>query len=380
MFKIAAKSWITLYFVFFFFIWGIFVPFWAVWLENKGMTPTQIGGLISLGLLLRFISNISLLPRLKTASSSLTLIRYLSLFILISFILLLFFHGWYVIAAFTLLLNFLMGPMVPLGDIVGARLVKQININYGQVRLWGSISFIVGSIFVGWTISEFGVNSILWLIIAALLMTYVLSFIKLTPTLEDQNQHSSTSNTNLISLFKQPNVIYFLLIMGAIQGSHGAYYAFSALYWDSVGISEFNIALLWGIGVFAEVILMRFNDKWFKCWSIKHMLSLALTAAILRWFALSQTTDFNLLIMVQTLHAFTFAVAHLAAIRFIAKQSEALMVGYQTLYSSVSLGLMMALFTYLSGWIYSAQQGTLFLWVAAALLPVFILLKRWKVE
>ena len=368
MFKIAAKSWLTLYFVFFFFIWGIFVPFWAVWLENKGMTPTQIGGLISLGLLLRFISNISLLPRLKTASSSLTLIRYLSLLVLISFILLLFFHGWYVIVAFTLLLNFLMGPMVPLGDIVGARLVKQININYGQVRLWGSISFIVGSIFVGWTISEFGVNSILWLIIAALLMTYVLSFIKLTPTLEDQNPHSSTSNTNLISLFKQPNVIYFLLIMGAIQGSHGAYYAFSALYWDSVGISEFNIALLWGIGVLAEVILMRFNDKWFKCWSIKHMLSLA------------QTTDFNLLIMVQTLHAFTFAVAHLAAIRFIAKQSEALMVGYQTLYSSVSLGLMMALFTYLSGWIYSAQQGTLFLWVAAALLPVFILLKRWKVE
>jgi len=76
--------------------------------------------------------------------------------------------------------------MIPLGDIIGTRLVKQIQINYGKVRLWGSVSFIVGSTFVGWTIGEFGHESILWLIIIAVFFNYCLSLIKLNPQLQEQ--------------------------------------------------------------------------------------------------------------------------------------------------------------------------------------------------
>ena len=65
--SITGKSWLTAYFVFFFFIWGIFLPFWGIWLAEKGVSPEEIGTLLSLGLVLRFVSNIGLLPRLKTA-------------------------------------------------------------------------------------------------------------------------------------------------------------------------------------------------------------------------------------------------------------------------------------------------------------------------
>ncbi|TEW53458.1 3-phenylpropionate MFS transporter [Psychromonas sp. RZ22] len=377
---ISAKYWLTTYFVFFFFIWGIFLPFWGIWLADKGVSPEQIGTLFSLGLLLRFASNLGLLPRLKTANAPLQLISYLSFSIFLCLLVLVYFQGWYALAALTLLLNFLMAPMVPLGDIVGTRLVKQIQINYGQVRLWGSVSFIVGSTFIGWTITEYGHESILWLMIVASFCIYCLSLIKLNPQLQEQDDNSKGNNRGLFLLLKQPSVIYFLLIVGLIQGSHAAYYAFSALYWDSMGISEFDIALFWGMGVCAEVLLMRFNDKWFKRWSIKQMILLALIAGIIRWGVLSQTTDFTLLMLLQTFHAFTFALAHLAAMRFIALQSDHLMVGYQTLYSSVALGLMMALLTFLSGWIYIPQQSTIFLWMVIILLPVFIFLKKWRVE
>jgi len=110
------------------------------------------------------------------------------------------------------------------------------------------------------------------------------------------------------------------------------------------------------------------------------MCLLALVAGIIRWFVLWYTTDLALLMLAQTFHAFTFALAHLAAMRFIAKQADELMVGYQSLYSSLSLGLVMALLTYISGWVYEPQSGTVFLWMAAILLPVFILLKKWRIE
>jgi len=375
----SAKSWLTSYFIFFFFIWGIFLPFWGIWLESKGVSPEQIGTLFSLGLVLRFCSNIGLLPRLKTANATLQLLCLLSFGLLACLLLLVFFQGWYALAALTLLLNFLIGPMMPLGDIIGTRLVKQIKINYGQVRLWGSISFIVGSSFVGWSISEFGNESILWIIITAALLTYCLSLIKLTPRLQDPTDQPK-EKVNIISLLKQPSVIYFVLIMGLIQGSHGAYYAFSSIYWSSVGISEFNIALLWGVGVLAEIVLMRFNDRLFNHWSIKKMCLLALIAGIIRWGVLWQTTELTLLILVQTFHAFTFALAHLAAMRFIAKQSDDLMVGYQSLYSSLSLGLIMALLTYISGCVYEPENSSVFLWMAIILIPVFILIKKWRIE
>lgn len=374
--NIAAKSWITAYFTCFFFIWGIFLPFWGTWLASKGVSPEQIGSLFSLGLVLRFVSNIGLLPRLKTAKAPLQMVCYLTFSALICLVLLTYFQGWYALAAATLLLNFLMAPMVPLGDIIGTRLVKQININYGKVRLWGSVSFIIGSTCVGWAIGEFGHDSILWLIIIAVFFNYVLSLIKLTPQLHEQNLASKSSGTGIFALMKQPEVIYFILIMGLIQGSHAAYYSFSAIYWDSMGISEFNIALLWGIAVAAEVLLMRFNDRLFATWSIKQMCLLALIAGLIRWFVLSQTTNLAILMLVQTFHAFTFALAHLAAMRFIAIQKEYLMVSYQTVYSGVALGLIMALLTFISGWLYQAQDGSVFMIMAAIMLPVFLLLNK----
>lgn len=273
-----------------------------------------------------------------------------------------------------------MAPMVPLGDIIGTRLVKQIKINYGKVRLWGSVSFIVGSTVVGWSIEVFSHESILWLIIFAVFCNYLLSLIKLTPQLQEQKKTTQQTGQNLFSLIKQPNVIYFILAMGLIQGSHAAYYSFSALYWHAVGISEFNVALLWGSAVAAEVLLMRFNDKLFGNWSIKQMCLLAVVAGIIRWAVLSQTTNLALLMFVQTFHAFTFALAHLAAMRFIAMQKDYLMVSYQTVYSGVALGLIMAMLTFISGWLYANLAGQVFLIMALVLLPAIFFIYKLKYD
>ena len=210
--NIAAKSWITTYFICFFFIWGIFLPFWGIWLAEKGVSPAQIGTLFSLGLVLRFVSNIGLLPRLKTANGPIRMACYLTFSVLICLLLLVYFQGWYALAAATLLLNFLMAPMVPIGDIIGTRLVKQIQINYGKIRLWGSVSFIIGSTCVGWTIGEFGAESILWLIIIAVFFNYCLTLIKLNPQLQEQSLLPKNKSDTLFSLLKQSKVIYFILI------------------------------------------------------------------------------------------------------------------------------------------------------------------------
>lgn len=379
LYSLSAKTWLSLYFISFLFIWGGFLPFWGIWLETQGVSTEDIGILFSIGLVLRFVSNLSLLPNISRGSSLLRLLRTLGLLIFISFSVLFFLQGEFIWALITLLVNFLMAPMMPLGDIIGTRLVKQINLDYGRVRLWGSISFIAGSTCVGWLIVEYGKHAILWCIVCATVIMWLLSLLNLSPQLKEQSNSASDPKQSLFSLLKYKNVWLFLLISGAIQGSHGAYYAFSAIYWSHQGISEVSIAWLWGIAVFAEILLMRFNQKLFSHWSIKHMMLLGVIAAIIRWLALGLTTDVYLLALVQTFHAFTFAATHLAAIRYIGLQQENDMVRYQSLYSGIALGLIMALFTYISGMLFESLQGDVFLIISLLLLPILYCIKIWRI-
>ena len=380
LFSIPAKLWLSLYFISFFFIWGVFLPFWGIWLSGQGVSSESIGLLFSMGLLLRFVSNLTLLPRVSSAKSTLRLLRFLGFFSVFAFVFLLFFNGYIWLAAITLMVNFMMEPLAPLGDLVGTRLVNQIQLDYGRVRLWGSFSFIVGSTSVGWLIVDSGNDVILWLIIAAALIMWLISLLNLSPQLHDQVVSSTEKKQSLFSLFKRPNVLLFLIIVGAIQGSHGAFYAFGTIHWNEIGLSGVTIAWLWAIGVFAEILLMRFNSKLFSKWSIKQMILLGLIAAVVRWFVFALSDNVYVLAIFQTFHAFTFAVTHLATIRYIALQKNSEMVSYQSLYSGVALGLMMAGFTYLSGIFYEELHGHVFFIMSLCLLPIFWCLKIWKAE
>ncbi|PKF62007.1 3-phenylpropionate MFS transporter [Psychromonas sp. psych-6C06] len=379
MFTLSAKTWLTTYFINFYFIWGVFLPFWGIWLTGQGVTTEQVGVLFSIGLVLRFVSSLTVLPRVSTGSGTLKVIRSLGFITLLSFASLFYLQGYVWLASLTLFINFVMGPMMPLGDIVGSRLVKQVSLDYGKVRLWGSASFIAGSTTIGWLIVDFGLQSILALIVATSVVMWGLSLAKLSPQLVDQNNVQSAPKQSLIKLLKKPEVLLFLLITGMIQGSHGAYYAFSAIYWDSLGIAGNIIAWLWVIAVLAEILILRFNVRLFSKWTIKQMLLLGLVGGILRWSVIAMTDNVYLLAVVQTLHGLTFAVTHLAAIRYISKQESSQLVAYQSLYSGVALGLLMALFTFISGMTYDALQGNLFLLSTLLLLPVFLLIKRWQV-
>ena len=63
-------------------------------------------------------------------------------------------------------------------------------------------------------IGEFGPETILWALILAVFFNYLLSLIKLNPTLEQQAPRPQSSGDTLMALLKQPKVIYFILVMG----------------------------------------------------------------------------------------------------------------------------------------------------------------------
>ncbi len=380
MLKLPANIWLGLFFFAFFFVWGIFVPFWALWLEGQGLSPDQIGLLLGLGLMLRFAGSLTIMPQINSASKLIPVVRWLGVLSLLAFSGFLFVSGFAWLAILTLLGNYLFAPFIPLGDAIATKWVYQIKMDYGKVRLWGSVSFIIASSSIGILISNFGTEVILYSILVGQAVLCLLLMLRPSPEPQDL-PGGSTQKAGLWLVLKSPGVVKFIVMTALIQGSHAAYYGFSAIYWKSEGISETTIGYLWALGVVAETVLMAFSVRLFKHWSVAKMFMLGAFGGLVRWSLLASSSELSLIIFAQCLHALTFAATHMAAIKYI---SEEAVPGHgiqlQALYSAISLGLSTAMLTFICGYLYGDLNNGIYWLMAALMLPVFILCLNFRQE
>ena len=54
---LQSTRWLALGYFTYFFSYGIFLPFWSVWLKGIGLTPETIGLLLGAGLVARFLGS-----------------------------------------------------------------------------------------------------------------------------------------------------------------------------------------------------------------------------------------------------------------------------------------------------------------------------------
>jgi len=180
-------------------------------------------------------------------------------------------------------------------------------------------------------------------------------------------------------LLRDKSFLNFLIIEALIFGSHSAYNSFSAIYWHSQGFAASTISLLWTTGVVFEIIMFAVSRRLLANWTPERLLCWAAIGAVIRWVTLGSSLELWLLFPAQALHSFTYALAHLGAMRYLAQRlpREAIISG-QTLYSAIGQSLSLALFTVLSGVLYRHMHQNVFLVMAVIVLPVFYLIWRAK--
>jgi len=365
-------AWLSLFFFALYFVYGAYVPFWSLWLASVGVSPEQIGLLIGLGLAVRFPGNLAIMGQVRHARQLLPLGRVLAILSLLSFALFYLTHSFWPLLLLMLLANFIYPTLLPMSDALASRMIVQVNLDYGKVRLWGSAAFIVGSSLVGAIIGWGGAQWVLHVMLLGLLLLCVLSWLPLSPMPEESP--GQPRRGNLLGLLKQASFRRFLLIMCLLQGSHAAYYGFSAIHWKANGYSEGTIGYLWGLGVLAEIGMFALDKRLLRRLSPRQMLLLGAGGGLVRWVTLGLTTSLPLLAGAQLLHSLTFCVSHLAAIRYLTQQlpREQLIAG-QTLYAALAQGMFTAVLTALVGACYPSLGSQVFLLMAALVMPVLFL-------
>jgi PPP family 3-phenylpropionic acid transporter len=185
-----------------------------------------------------------------------------------------------------------------------------------------------------------------------------------------------------LRLLKSPLFVTFLLAAGLVHGSHGMFYTFGVLHWNSQGIPPEWIGTLWAIAIPGEVLLFAYSGAVVRRFGAIPLLATGAAAAVLRWTAMSFDPPLALLFPIQLLHGFTYGAAHLGAMHFISRAVPDHAAGTaQALYATFATGLVIGCVTLASGYVYAAAAGRAYLFVAVlagfGLAASLVVLRRW---
>ncbi|MGB6085368.1 MFS transporter, partial [Parvibaculum sp.] len=272
----------------------------------------------------------------------------------------------------------------PLVETISMRARLDHGINYGRVRLWGSVTFIGASAFTGWLL-EWTPASIILICFMVTLAVNLGGAHLLPREAPPQKKRVSTRSrfADVLEIGRHPIFILFVLTSSLAQATHAVYYAFGTLAWQKQGYPDTVIGLLWATGVVAEIILFYISGPLMARLGAVKLLIIATGASVIRWTITAFSPHIALLFVVQALHALTFGAAHLGAVQFVAQAAPPRVAATaQSLYAAMASGVMMGLMTISIGPLYeSIGAHTYFAMAGAgalALAGALLLAVRWN--
>lgn len=353
---------IALFYAAVFLIVGIHVPFWPLWLASRGMDAAEIGILLSASSWIRAVAPPLIAQAADRHGRRRRMIVLLTALTLASYALFDLAHGFAALLAVTLLAAICFSAVIPLGENLAMLGAHARGFEYGRVRLWGSLTFILGAVFGGRALVGSEADLVLWLMLGALGLTVTAAL-----ALPDVGPPPARARRAPIAgLLSSRVFVVFLLAVGLTQASHAAYYGFATLHWRAAGLSEDVIGALWAEGVVAEIALFAVSGAAARRLGPVRLLAIAVVGGMVRWTVLGATTELAAIAAAQLLHAATFAAAHLAAMHFILRAVPAeVSATAQSLYAGLAMGVLMGLAMMLAGSLYGDFGGSAFLAMAA---------------
>lgn len=345
---------------------GVYLPFFPLWLQSKALSPTLIGFVVAIPIIVRIIATAPLLTLADRSFGARRLLLASHLGQMLGFPLLMLVENSATIITLVALVALAQAAVIPGNDLVSTNAVQRHpGLNYGRIRGSGSVSFFITNILAGYLVGAFGPG----VVIVALTLIPVLG---ITATLAVVPKEMPDHLTKSEDKEKQaspalPKVLWLLLIAGALtQGTHGALNAFASIHWRSLGFSDAAIGYFWAAGVVAEILVFVFLGRAVGRGSGVGLILLGAGAAVVRFTVMSFEPGIELTLLLQTMHSLTFAATHIGTMAALTALAPMHVRGRaQGIYGSLA-ALTTAVSTVLSGLIYG-QAGPL---VFAAMAPL----------
>ena len=204
-------------------------------------------------------------------------------------------------------------PVASLSDAMtleGIRQQKQQDrstYEYGTIRQWGSIGYMVGVIIVGWAVG--------WGIRGGTLVTVLLGLYVFTiPPVRINLPRPKWSAVR--TLLQNKMLIWILFCAGLHFSVHLGSSSYIMKHAGEIGVSIGWTSIAIALGVIVEILVFQ-RASWFEKIAPNRLLVFACALAIPRWWLMWWGTSVGMLVLAQALHGVTFGVFWLAVVRLV---------------------------------------------------------------
>ncbi len=282
------------------------------------------------------------------------------------------------IALTLLLMSLFSAGASPLVEAITFSVLEGRTGEYGPIRLWGSVGFILAVFGTGAWLDHAGAAGLPALLSAFAAAACAVSFaLPPGPALQAPRE-----STRLGAVLRRPAVLAFFGACFCMTAAHGTLYVFFSIYLEQAGYSKTVIGALWTVGVVAEVLLFLRLPQVLRRFSLRTLLLASFFCALLRFPAIAWGVgSLALLTLAQLLHAATFGAFHAASVAVVHRLfTGGLAARGQALYSSIAYGLGGATGSLVAGWTWVAFGSTASFMVSALFAAIGAALVAWQVR
>jgi PPP family 3-phenylpropionic acid transporter len=358
------KSYLQLssFYFFYFSCLGAFLPYWPLYLNDKNFSAYEIGMITGVMIGTKIIA-----PNLWGWIADKTGLRHrvIQLGTFCSFVIFMFASTIENFASMLTLIfffSFFWNASLPQFEAVTMNALGSSYNKYSQIRLWGSLGFIISVLSLSVLTNKFGISAVPLCICFYLFLTWLVTLFIKSP-----DAISKTHNNSLMSIVMKPAVVGILISCFLMQLSHGPFYAFFAIYLSENSYNTNLIGIIWSLGVIAEILIFMKISSWIPKYGLQNLFIVSFIFAVARWLLISFFADNIILVVIATLfHAITYGMYHAVSISLIHEYFTGELQGRgQALYSSVSFGLGGSIGSFYSGYLWESAGGsTVFLYAS----------------
>lgn len=363
----SSKTWLSSNYFLQFLVTGTFLPFWMVYLTSvKNLSVLEASSIFSMLYFARVISGIFLSPYLiKKYNLNITMKLSVAsgLILAISYG---FTNEKILLGIITFLFGLIYFMINPLVEGLASLFLREENIDYGKARTYGSLGYTVVGIFIGGVLGYVGNGALYYILIFLVALYLVFMFLpqpKLVKNLNLDNNSNNDKKENLYGwVLKDRNAILLIVTIFLYQLSHTAYNNYNAIYLESMNISaKWLSGVILNVSVIAEIIFFIFSKRLVDKIKPKNLLVFAGVCAVIRWAALATFHNIYVFTVMQTFHAITFAVAHIAFILMLNRDyNNKEIIDMQNLYTAICFQLSMAIGLYIMGALWDISTSYVF--------------------
>ncbi len=231
---------------------------------------------------------------------------------------------------------------------------------YGMARGLASLAFVAGNIGVGILIDHFGNWAVwVWLALSVWGLIAATTALPAEPVRRHADIAYSARLGSGLAMLRLPDFALLIFGCGLIQAAHQYYYIFGTKLWmAATGMSAAAAGWLFALGVIAEAALLMLGAGWLDRFRPATLMVAGGIGALLRWSLMATDPGIPALALLQLLHAASFALTFLGAMRGItAMWGHQRTPTAQMMFMALATAPAQALASYASGELYEAGWG-----------------------